>query len=55
MLTGAGHTLAEFNRWAVPDFIPQEAATWADVPEQFATRCLKGTRGLITQLKGAAK
>jgi hypothetical protein len=55
MLTGAGHTLAEFNRWAVPDFIPQEAATWADVPEQFAIRCLKGTRGLITQLKGAAK
>ena len=55
MLAGAGHTLAEFNRWAVPDFIPQEAATWADVPEQFATRCLKGTRGLITQLKGVAK
>ena len=55
MLTGAGHTLAEFNRWAVPDFIPQEAATWADVPEQFATRCLKGTRGLINQLKGVAK
>jgi hypothetical protein len=55
MLAQAGHTLAEFNRWAVPDFIPQEAATWADVPEQFATRCLKGTRGLITQLKGVAK
>ena len=55
MLTGAGHTLAEFNRWAVPDFIPEEAATWADVPEQFATRCLKGARGLITQLKGVAK
>ena len=55
MLAGAGHTLAEFNKWAVPDFIPQEAATWADVPEQFATRCLKGTRGLITQLKGVAK
>jgi hypothetical protein len=55
MLAEAGHTLAEFNRWAVPDFIPQEAATWADVPEQFATRCLKGTRGLITQLKGVAK
>jgi hypothetical protein len=55
MLTGAGHTLAEFNKWAVPDFIQHEAATWADVPEQFAIRCLKGTRGLITQLKGAAK
>lgn len=55
MLAQAGHTLAEFNRWAVPDFIPQEAATWAEVPEQFATRCLRGTRGLITQLKGVAK
>ena len=33
----------------------QEAATWADVPEQFANRCLKGSKGLITQLTGVAK
>lgn len=54
-VTDAGFSLDLFNKWAVPDFIPQEAATWADVPEQFATRCLKGTRGLIAQLKGVAK
>lgn len=55
LVTGAGFNLDAFNKWAVPDFIPQEAATWADVPEQFATRCLKGSKGLITQLTGVAK
>ena len=55
LVTEAGFSLDLFNRWAVPDFIPQEAATWADVPEQFATRCLKGSKGLITQLTGVAK
>jgi hypothetical protein len=54
-VTDAGFSLDLFNKWAVPDFIPQEAATWADVPEQFATRCLKGSKGLITQLTGVAK
>ena len=55
LVTDAGFSLDLFNRWAVPDFIQQEAATWADVPEQFATRCLKGSKGLITQLTGVAK
>lgn len=55
LVTDAGFSLDLFNKWAVPDFIPQEAATWADVPEQFATRCLKGSKGLITQLTGVAK
>ncbi len=55
LVTEAGFSLDLFNKWAVPDFIPQEAATWADVPEQFATRCLKGSKGLITQLTGVAK
>lgn len=55
LVTDAGFTLDLFNKWAVPDFIPQEAATWADVPEAFANRCLKGSKGLITQLTGVAK
>lgn len=55
LVTDAGFSLDLFNKWAVPDFIQQEAATWADVPEQFATRCLKGSKGLITQLTGVAK
>ena len=55
LVTDAGFSLDLFNRWAVPDFIAQEAATWADVPEQFANRCLKGSKGLITQLTGVAK
>ncbi len=55
LVTDAGFSLDLFNKWAVPDFIPQEAATWADVPEQFANRCLKGSKGLITQLTGVAK
>ena len=54
-VTDAGFSLDLFNKWAVPDFIAQEAATWADVPESFATRCLKGSKGLITQLKGVAQ
>ncbi len=55
LVTDAGFSLDLFNRWAVPDFIAQEATTWADVPEQFANRCLKGSKGLITQLTGVAK
>jgi hypothetical protein len=55
LVTEAGFSLDLFNKWAVPDFIPQEAATWADVPDQFANRCLKGSKGLITQLTGVAK
>lgn len=55
LVTEAGFSLDLFNKWAVPDFIPQEAATWADVPEQFATRCLKGSKVLITRLTGVAK
>lgn len=55
LVTDAGFTLDLFNKWAVPDFIPQEAATWADVPDQVANRCLKGSKGLITQLTGVAK
>jgi hypothetical protein len=54
-VTDAGFSLDTFNRWAVPDFISQEAATWADVPEAFANRCIKGSKGLITQLTGVAK
>ena len=55
LVTDAGFSLDLFNKWAVPDFVPQEAATWADVPEAFANRCLKGSKGLITQLKGVAQ
>lgn len=55
LVTDAGFSLDVFNRWAVPDFVPQESATWADVPEAFANRCLKGSKGLVNQLKGVAK
>ena len=56
MLTGAGHTLAEFNKWAVDTgFLPADVGAWSEVPEAVASRCLKGARGLINQLKGVAK
>lgn len=56
MLTGAGHTLADFNKWAVDTgFLSADVGTWSEVPEAVAARCLKGARGLITQLKGVAK
>ena len=56
MLTGAGHTLADFNKWAVDTgFLPSDVGTWSEVPEAVAARCLKGARGLIAQLKGVAK
>jgi len=56
MLTGAGHTLAEFNKWAVDTgFLTADVGTWSEVPEAVASRCLKGARGLVNQLKGVAK
>jgi len=56
MLTGAGHTIAEFNKWAVDTgFLTAEVGTWSEVPEAVASRCLKGARGLVNQLKGVAK
>ncbi len=56
MLTGAGHTLADFNKWAVDTgFLPADVGSWSEVPEAVASRCLKGARGLINQLKGVTK
>jgi hypothetical protein len=56
MLTGAGHTIAEFNKWAVDTgFLTADVGTWSEVPEAVASRCLKGARGLVNQLKGVAK
>lgn len=56
LVTGAGFGLDVFNRWAVETtFLQSEAGTWDEVPEALATRCLKGAKGLINQLKGVAK
>lgn len=56
LVTGAGFSLDTFNKWAVEaTFLQADAATWAEVPEAFAARCLKGANGLITQLKEVAK
>lgn len=56
LVTGAGHTIAAFNAWAVETgFIQANVGTWSEVPEAVASRCLKGSRGLIAQLKGVAK
>lgn len=56
LVTGAGFGLDLFNRWGIETgFLQSEAGTWDEVPEAFAARCLKGARGLITQLKGVAK
>lgn len=56
MLTGAGHTLAEFNKWAADTgFLQADVGAWSEVPEAVASRCLKRARGLINQLKGVAK
>lgn len=56
VVTGAGFTLDVFNRWAVDAaFLQAEAGTWAEVPEALANRCLRGSKGLVDQLKEVAK
>ena len=52
----AGFDLDTFNRWAVDArFLAAEVGNWSEIPDNLADRCLKGIRGLITQLKGVTK
>lgn len=56
LVTGAGFNLEAFNRWGLETtFLHAEVGAWSEISDALANRCLKGSRGLITQLKGVAK
>lgn len=56
LVTGAGFNLDAFNRWGIETtFLHAEVGAWSEISDALANRCLKGARGLITQLKGVAK
>lgn len=56
LVTGAGFNLDAFNRWGLETtFLHAEVGAWSEISDALANRCLKGSRGLITQLKGGAK
>lgn len=56
LVTGAGFNLEAFNRWGLETtFLHAEVGAWSEISDALANRCLKGSRGLITQLKGGAK
>ena len=56
LVTEAGFDLQTFSVWAVEaGFITEVADSWATIPDAFALRCVKGSSGLIKQLKGVAK
>lgn len=53
IVTDAGYTLDQFNRWASKELNEPEAPSWADVPEATAKRLVKAKAGFLAQLAGA--